>query len=108
MRVFVDEDCRRQSARERVTLAASAFAIARSRSVIISDLSSGGAQLAGRDLPPPGGDVLMVVGTFDSMAKVVWRHGDKCGVHFDDPASDEAVVLMKQEAKWDSVAGWYR
>lgn len=102
------QDCRRQSVREAVVLAGSAFALARSRSVIISDLSSGGAQVDGRDLPPPGDDVLMVVGPFDSMAKVVWRHDDKCGVQFDDPASDETVARMKREAKWDAVAGWYR
>ena len=101
-------ECRRASPREAVVLAGSAFGLNRSRSVIISDLSAEGAKLDARDLPPPGDDLFMVVGSFDTMAKVVWRTDDTCGVRFDDKVSDEALALMKHEAKWMSVAGWYR
>lgn len=100
-------NCRR-SVREPVMLAASAFAIARSRSVVISDLCPEGAQLDGRDLPPPGDDLVMVVGSFDTMAKVIWRSGDKCGIHFDEVVAHDALARMKKEANWTSVAGWYR
>ena len=102
------QSCRRRSEREPVTLAGSAFGVGRSRSIIVSDVSSGGARLDARDLPAPGHDVLVIVGPFDSMAKVVWRADDRCGVQFDDNVTDETLGRMKNEAKWMSVAGWYR
>jgi hypothetical protein len=100
--------CRRRSPREAVTLAGSAFAFARSQSVIISDLSPEGARLDGRDPPPPGDDVFVIVGPYDTMARVMWRAGDKCGIRFDDIVAEDTLAKMKQEAKWMSVAGWYR
>ena len=98
----------RRSAREAVTLAGSAFALTRSRSVIISDLSSEGAQLDARDLPPAGEDLMLVVGSFDTMARVAWQSGDKCGVEFDEAVSKDVIGQLKRDAEWMSVAGWYR
>ncbi|MEP6983837.1 MAG: PilZ domain-containing protein [Sphingomicrobium sp.] len=100
--------CRRRSERELVVLAGSAFGLGRSRSIIVSDLSPEGAQLDARDMPAPGDDVLVVVGPFDGLATVVWRAGDKCGVEFDETLAIETLGRMKNEAKWMSVAGWYR
>jgi hypothetical protein len=104
----VKADCRRQHAREGVALAGSAYGLARSRSVIVSDLSPDGAQLDGRDLPAPGEELVMVVGSVDAFAKVVWRRDDKCGVHFDEIVTLRKIARMKQEAEWTEVAGWYR
>lgn len=101
-------ECRRCSPREPVVLAGSAFGLSRSRSVIVSDLSAEGAKLDARDLPQPGDDLFIVVGSFDTMAKVVWRADDTYGVRFDEAASNEELAAMKREAKWMSVAGWYR
>lgn len=101
-------DNRRNASRETVMLAGSAFGIARSRSIIISDLSSSGAQLDGRDLPTEGEDLVVVAGPLDTMATVIWRTAEKCGVRFDDTLSDKVIARMKTEAKWDCVAGWYR
>ena len=98
--------CRRATPRTPVVLAASALAIARSRSVLVTDLSLAGAQLGGRDLPPAGDDLLMVVGSLDAMGTVVWREGDKCGVHFDEAIVDETIAQMKREADWSSIACW--
>jgi hypothetical protein len=100
--------CRRTSEREEVVLAGSAFGLGRSRSIIVSDLSAEGARLDARDMPAPGDDVLVVVGPFDGLATVVWRSDDKCGVHFDEALAGETLDRMKSEAKWMSVAGWYR
>jgi hypothetical protein len=102
------EHCRRGSIREAVALAGSALGFGRSRSVIVSDISPSGAQLDARDLPPPGDDLFVVVGPFDTMATVIWRTPEKCGVLFESTASDELLVRMKREANWESVAGWYR
>ena len=100
------EACRRALPRTPVVLAASALAIARSRSVVVTDLSLSGAQLRGRDLPPPGDDVLMLVGSLDAMATVVWREGETCGLQFDEAIADETIAQMKREADWSSVACW--
>ena len=102
------QECRRESEREAVVLAGSAYALARSRSIVVSDLSFDGAQLDGRDLPPPGEEMLMVVGSFDTFAKVVWRAGDKCGIHFDDVVQAQNIAQMKAEGAWETVAGWWR
>jgi hypothetical protein len=99
-------DCRRATPRTPVVLAASALAIARSRSVLVTDLSPGGAQLGGRDLPPAGDDLLMLIGSLDAMGTVVWRDGDKCGVHFDEAIVDETIAQMKREANWEDIACW--
>ena len=99
---------RRRHLREEVSLAGSAFGLGRSRSIVVSDLSPEGAQIDARDLPARGEDLLMVVGSFDTLAKVVWRNADKCGIEFDDAVADEILAKMKQEARWTSVAGWYR
>ena len=102
------QTCRRRFEREMVTLAGSAFGLGRSRSVIVSDLSAEGARLDARDMPAPGDDVLVVIGPFDGLATVVWRADDKCGVEFDELVASETLDRMKRDAKWMSVAGWYR
>ena len=102
------QSCRRASPREEVILAGSAFGLGRSRSIIVSDLSAEGARLDSRDMPAPGDDVLVVVGPFDGLATVVWRTDDRCGVRFDETLAGETLDRMKSEAKWMSVAGWYR
>jgi len=101
-------DCRRRSVRETVMLAGSAMSVTRSRSVMIADLSATGALLGGRDLPGPGDDLLMVVGSQDWMGKVMWRSGDKCGVRLDEPLAHENITLMEREGAWESVIGWGR
>ena len=102
------QSCRRGSEREEVILAGSAFGLGRSRSIIVSDLSPEGARLDARDMPAPGDDVLVVVGPYDGLATVVWRADDRCGVLFDETLAAETLDRMKNEAKWMSVAGWYR
>ena len=99
---------RRRSPREAVMLAGSAMSVTRSRSVMIADLSAGGARLGGRDLPAAGDDLLMVVGSQDRMGTVMWRSGDKCGVRVDEPLAADHIARMKEEARWAAVTGWER
>lgn len=98
--------CRRQFTREQVMLAGSALAVTRSRSIVVQDISESGAALAGRDLPPAGDDVLMVVGPFDAMARVIWQTADQCGIRFDEPIEPDLLAQMKRQASWESVCGW--
>lgn len=98
--------CRRQSPREEVALAGSALSVTRSRSIVVQDISELGAALVGRDLPPAGDDVLMVVGPHDAMGRVVWQAKDKCGIRFDEPIEGEVLQVIKQQASWESICGW--
>ena len=99
--------CRRSDTREGVTLAASALALGCSRSVIVSDLSPTGARFEAKDLPGTGEELLMVAGSREAFAHVVWRTEKTCGVHFDDKLEDEELSLIKREAAWTSVACFY-
>lgn len=101
-------DCRRRTGRQAVMLAGSAYSVTRSRSVMISDVSERGARLGGRDLPSPGDQMMMVVGSLDRMATVMWRSGDRCGVRLDEPLGADNIVQMKQEADWAETTGWAR
>ena len=89
-------------------LAGSALSVTRSRSVVVHDISANGAALGGRDLPPAGDDVVMVVGPFDSFGRVVWRSGDNCGISFEEPIHAEQIERMKESADWAEVTGWER
>ena len=86
----------------------SALAPTRSRSIIVSDVSPEGARLAGRDLPPAGDDVLVVVGSRDTLATVVWRTNEGCGVLFEGPLEEARIAQMKREGDWQSATGWWR
>jgi hypothetical protein len=102
------QSCRRTTEREEVVLAGSAYGLGRSRSIIVSNLCIEGARLDSRDMPAPGDDVFVVIGPFDGLGKVIWRSDDSCGVEFDEALAPEMLDRMKSEAKWMSVAGWYR
>jgi hypothetical protein len=71
-------------------------------------VSAEGALLDGRDLPLPGEDLLVVIGSLESFAKVIWRTGEKAGVRFDEAIAQEKIATMKKEADWMKAAGWYR
>jgi len=88
-----------------VILAASARSIDRSRSVVITDISSKGAKLQGRDLAARGAEVLVSAGSLDLFASVAWRENDECGVIFDGPLSEELVSKLKSEGRWTRVMG---
>ena len=91
-----------------MALAGSAMAVTRSRSVMIADVSELGARFGGRDLPSPGDELLMVVGSTDRMGTVMWLSGDQCGVELDQPLTPDIIERMKQEADWSEVTGWGR
>lgn len=96
---------KRRSERERVVLAAAAQAIHGSRSVVIADISTRGAKLQGRDLPPCGRQILLGVGTVELLVTIAWRDLDECGVRFDPPLNTALVRKLKQEGSWAKVMG---
>jgi hypothetical protein len=99
---------RRSSPREPVILAASAWAIGGSRSVLIADISATGARLQGRDLPPSATDVLITVGPIETFATVNWRADDECGVEFDVKLTPDLLSQMQEHGDWALVTGLRR
>ena len=96
---------RRRSPRQPVILAASAWAIGGSRSVLIGDLSATGARLRGRDLPPSAADVLITVGPIEVFATVNWRADVECGVEFHATLTPDLLGQIQKHGDWALVTG---
>jgi hypothetical protein len=101
----VDGAGRRKSLREVVLLAGSARTVASSRSVVVTDVSTKGAKLLGRELPRESADVLVSVGNVEVFAKVAWSAGDECGIAFETPLTPELTEHLKREGRWAKVMG---
>lgn len=96
---------RRSASRERVVLVASAQAIDSSRSVVIADLSNGGAKLQGRNLPSTGRELLITTGSLAVFAVVAWCKTDECGIRFDPPLNQSQLRQLEHEGQWATVMG---
>lgn len=101
----VDGQGRRKSTRERVLLAASAQTVGSSRSVVVTDVSTKGAKLLGRELPRESASVLVTVGNVDLFATVAWSAGDECGIAFEAPLTPQLTEHLKREGRWAKVMG---
>lgn len=96
---------RRSELRRTLVLAASAQAIDRSGSVVISDLSHQGAKLRGYNLPTCETELLITTGTVAVFATVLWSENDECGLRFDPPLDDALFEQVEQEGNWATVMG---
>ena len=72
--------------------------------VDLLDLSTSGARLRGRDLPPPGEEVIVLLGRLEAFGSVVWRDEDQCGILFDVPLSESAQSVVESERGPSSLA----
>ena len=99
---------RRRSARKAVTLAASAWAIEGSHSVLIADVSRTGARLQGRDLPPVAAEVLITFGSLELFATVTWQTSDECGIEFETSLTPELLRKLQEQGDWALVTGLRR
>lgn len=98
-------DGRRKTLREEVLLAASAHTVGTSRSVVVTDVSTKGAKLLGRQLPRESANVLVTVGAVEVFATVAWSGGDECGIAFETPLTPELTHHLKLEGRWAKVMG---
>jgi hypothetical protein len=98
-------DGRRKALRDKVMLAASALSIESSTAVVITDVSSKGAKLIGRDLPSRGANVLISVGDVEFFAKVAWCARDECGINFETPLEPAQIKQIKHNGRWSRVMG---
>jgi hypothetical protein len=98
-------DGRRKALRDKVVLAASALSLESSAAVVVTDVSSKGAKLLGKELPPRGANVLISVGDLEFFANVAWASRDECGVTFETPLDNDTVERIKRDGRWSKVMG---
>ena len=96
---------RRKALRDKVVLAASAMSLESSAAVVVTDVSSKGAKLLGKELPSRGASVLISVGDVEFFARVAWASRDECGVTFEAPLDKELVDQIKRDGRWSKVMG---
>ena len=78
---------RRKAARQPAGSAGSAVSIQGSRSILVENLSAGGAKVRGHNLPSVGRQVVIWTEEFDLLGSVVWARFGERGIAFDAPAS---------------------
>jgi hypothetical protein len=98
-------DGRRKSMRDKVVLAASAVSLESSTAVVVTDMSSKGAKLLGKDLPSRGANVLISVGDVEFFAEVAWCRRDECGINFETPLDPRLIKRIKLDGRWSKVMG---
>ena len=96
---------RRRIAREEVVLAGSAQTVRSSRPVVVTDVSSRGAKLEGREMNNLDAEVLLLVGATDLFANIAWSNRSECGITFDEELSPQMVEHIKREGRWAKVMG---
>ena len=94
----------RRHARVRVLLSAKLVTTTDETSIRIRDLSLSGAMVQGLHLPRVGSDIILVRGSFEIFAAVIWCRGDMCGVEFDSPLSTLEELLEAGTGQADTPA----
>lgn len=86
---------RREDARVRVRLAARLVSLAGTQAVRLNNLSRGGASVT-TELPMKrGADAILQWRNVEAFAQVTWVEGCRCGLRFEQPIPDEAVLLAR-------------
>jgi len=81
----------RRHGRHRVMLSAKLYTTHGTATVVLLDLSQGGAMLA-LPLPlPKGAHVVLVRGDLEAHGTVVWSQGRRCGLQFDEPIAESVI-----------------
>ena len=96
---------RRTMNREAVVLAGSARSLGTSRMVVVTNVSSKGAKLQGRDLGSLDPNVMISIGGVDLFATIAWSVHDECGVIFEEHLQSDTVAHIKREGGWAKVMG---
>jgi hypothetical protein len=84
---------KRQDRRARVLIAAKVIVGGRPLNVRLRDLSQHGALLFAATPPPLRSEVTFERGELSAKASVVWRHGDRFGIQFDEPIEEQDVMI---------------
>ena len=85
---------RRGSVRRQVAVPGSIVTLVGSSSVLVEDLSPGGAKLIGRHLPPPGAEVLLRTNELAVLGRVTWAADDRRGLVFEEEERPSAGFCL--------------
>ena len=96
---------RRKATRKPTSLCVSASTVSGSYSVLVTDVSTTGAKLRGRNLPAAGNELLLRVGQAAHLARIAWVEQEYCGIHFEPDLNDAEVVHLKQEGHIANLIG---
>jgi hypothetical protein len=91
--------CRRASPRYSVLLNARAVTTAGTLQVTIRDLSLDGAMIQGAIAPRVGCRLLLHRRSLVVPATVVWQNGDRAGLQFDQPLSEQQLFREVDRAR---------
>ena len=85
-----------RSPRRRVQLSGEARSTTGRFDLTLRNLSCTGAMAEGEQIPPAGRDLVVWVGEMELLCRVVWAQPGRCGLEFDQPLSQPAVVALSQ------------
>jgi len=84
---------RRKSRRATIDLPGSVEMVSGFARVRVLSLSANGASLAfGEEPPKMGAELVLTFERFECFGRVVWRRGDRAGIAFYDPLSEDEVI----------------
>jgi len=89
-----DTDDARRHGRYRIMLAANIYSIHGECGGVLLDVSQGGAMLNASPPPPEGCRLLLERQNFEVPGIVRWVQGNRFGVQFDEPLSEEIVTAL--------------
>jgi hypothetical protein len=89
---------RRANPRASTPLPAMVTTLRDSQCATLVNASCTGARLRGSDMPAPGEELLIKVGSSQLFATVVWSNADQCGVLFEREIPSGQVELLRREA----------
>ena len=83
--------CERKEPRSEVNIEATLFHDGIGAPVTIKNISSYGALLGGRHVPPMGAQVTIITDRHELWATVIWTGQDRCGVLLSQPVDIEML-----------------
>lgn len=71
--------------------------------VEIVSLSRTGAMVMVKDVPRLASNGILIWGPIDAFFTIVWTDTHRCGLHFDEPISEEKVIAARETSDHDPV-----
>lgn len=86
---------RRKSKRDAMGIPVSLHAVSQSRVVLLLDVSTTGARIAGELLPAVGRDILLKIGGVELFGTVVRSAGKETAMNFDRPIGAKELDILR-------------
>ena len=96
---------RRRSSRCEAPLLAVLSTVTHDHRAALVNISTTGARLCARGLPPEGDELIFRVETVHAFGRVVWSERNECGVAFDGPIPPGDVERLRKLANMPSLLG---